>query len=332
MTYDMIIIGAGPAGIALAAEAISAGMDRNKIILLEKADKNSWIIRKLYPEQKLVTANYKGRKFESKGVMSFYDMNKKDALAVMSDAAKKYDMNIAYEHSVSTVQKVNGLFEVETNKGVLKSKICAIAIGIFGKPNKPGYKIPATLIKKTSFDITSTKIENSNVLVVGGGDSAAEYVQHLLADGNKLTLACRSNSISKRMNEENAKNIQQLADNDEITLYTGADILSIEDDNGKIKAIYKDENIGVKHYEHIVYALGGTTPANFLKVIGVEIKDNEPNVDENFESNIEGLFIVGDLGVGRTGGSIALAFNSAFDAMQKIKTYISDCIPSKKVS
>ncbi len=320
MIYDMIIIGAGPSGVALAAEAVAEGMDRDKIILLEKAEKNSWIIRKLYPEQKLVTANYKGRKYESKGVMSFYDMNKEDTLAVISGTVDKYNLNIAYGHNVVMAQKNEDIFEIETNHGIYKSKVCVIAIGIFGKPNKPSYKIPASIRKQTSFDITSSKIENKDVLVVGGGDSASEYVQHLIPEGNTLSLACRNTNISERMNEENTKIIQELEQNGTIKVYTGSDITSIEDEDGKIKVIYREESIGTKYYDHIVYALGGTTPSNFLKVIGVDIKDNEPDVDECYESNVNGLFIIGDLGVGKSGGSIALAFNSAVDALQRMKS------------
>ena len=46
---DLIIVGAGPAGIALAAEARAAGVPAARILILEKALEHSWIIRKYYP-------------------------------------------------------------------------------------------------------------------------------------------------------------------------------------------------------------------------------------------------------------------------------------------
>jgi thioredoxin reductase (NADPH) len=58
--YDLIIIGAGPGGIALAAEAQASGIDTSRTLILEKAATHNWAIRQLYPEQKLTTANYKG--------------------------------------------------------------------------------------------------------------------------------------------------------------------------------------------------------------------------------------------------------------------------------
>jgi thioredoxin reductase len=58
--YDLIIIGAGPGGIALAAEACASGINRSQILVLEKGATHNSAIRQLYPEQKLTTANYKG--------------------------------------------------------------------------------------------------------------------------------------------------------------------------------------------------------------------------------------------------------------------------------
>ncbi|MFN4111165.1 MAG: NAD(P)-binding domain-containing protein, partial [Ignavibacteria bacterium] len=55
-----IIVGAGPAGISTAVEAINAGISSEKILIIEKAEAHSFTIRKFYPQSKPVTANYKG--------------------------------------------------------------------------------------------------------------------------------------------------------------------------------------------------------------------------------------------------------------------------------
>jgi len=55
--HDLIIIGAGPGGIALAAEAFSSGIDQSQILILEKGPTHNSAIRQLYPEKKLTTAN-----------------------------------------------------------------------------------------------------------------------------------------------------------------------------------------------------------------------------------------------------------------------------------
>jgi len=58
--YEMIIVGAGPAGISMAAEARNVGVSADQILVLEKGETHSWAIRKFYPASKVVLANYKG--------------------------------------------------------------------------------------------------------------------------------------------------------------------------------------------------------------------------------------------------------------------------------
>ena len=74
--YEMIIIGAGPAGISMAAEARGVGIPTEKIVVLEKGDAHSWAIRKFYPAAKPVLANYKGINAVCTGVMCLTDMSK----------------------------------------------------------------------------------------------------------------------------------------------------------------------------------------------------------------------------------------------------------------
>ena len=68
--YDLIIIGAGPGGIALAAEACASGIKQSQILVLEKSATHNSAIRQLYPDQKLTTANYKGFDARCEGLLS----------------------------------------------------------------------------------------------------------------------------------------------------------------------------------------------------------------------------------------------------------------------
>src|SRR5437763_1314259 len=79
--YDLLIIGAGPAGMALAAEARTAGFEADRVLLLEKGMTHSWAIRQFYPEQKLTTANYKGFAAQCEGLLCITDMTKSETLA-----------------------------------------------------------------------------------------------------------------------------------------------------------------------------------------------------------------------------------------------------------
>lgn len=59
MGLDILIIGAGPAGISMAVEARAAGIPADRISIIERAHAHSFSVKKYYPENKLVTANYK---------------------------------------------------------------------------------------------------------------------------------------------------------------------------------------------------------------------------------------------------------------------------------
>ena len=75
----------------------------------------------------------------------------------------------------------------------------------------------------------------------------------------------------------------------------------------------------------MVLALGGTTPENFLKTIGIDFDGAVPVLKDGYETSIPGLFLVGDLTAGKTGGSIISAFNSANAAMRALCEGHLDC-------
>jgi len=177
---DAIVVGAGPAGISVAAEAIVSGVRSQDIVVLEKAKAHSYSIRKLYPEEKLVAANYKGIDPVCHGVVCIPDMSKTETLSFLDKVIEDYGIDVKYKQTVHGIKKEGDLFIVETDTETFRAKICVIAIGIFGRPNKPDYKIPGEVRTKVHFDITSQEISNKKVLVVGGGDSASEYVQFLV--------------------------------------------------------------------------------------------------------------------------------------------------------
>jgi thioredoxin reductase (NADPH) len=158
--YDLIIIGAGPGGIALAAEACAAGVDVSKILVLEKAHTHNWAIRQLYPEQKITTANYKGFAAKCEGLLCLEDMTKTQTIEYFDKVIKDYKINTKYDSDVYGMQRLNNddgmRFRVQSSNGTFESRVLGVAIGIFGRPNKPqDYLFPPSLRQRLLFDITS---------------------------------------------------------------------------------------------------------------------------------------------------------------------------------
>jgi thioredoxin reductase (NADPH) len=317
--YEMIIVGAGPAGISMAAEARTAGIPSEHIVVLEKGEAHSWAIRKFYPAKKVVLANYKGIEAVCAGVMCISDMSKDETLTYIDRAIEQYQVSVRYNETVHTIRALEaGGFEVGTAKGNYEARRCVIAIGILDKPNKPEYRIPVSLNKRIHYELTSAVLENEDCLVVGGGDTASEYCQYLVEHGNRVTLSYRRTEFT-RLNPINHESLMALEQRKQISILRGSNITRVEEDVDKrARVLFAETSYSPQSFDHIVYALGGTTPTNFLKAIGIAFDGEAPVVKEGYETSVPGLYLIGDLSAGKKGGSINLAFNMAAQAMRNI--------------
>ncbi len=318
--YDLIIIGAGPGGIALAAEARASGIDPAQMLILEKGTTHNWAIRQLYPEQKLTTANYKGFEPRCEGLLCITDMTKSETIEFFDSVIEDYEINIQFGEEVFAAHKSDepsgAQFRVESSKGSYESRVLAVAIGIFGRPNKPKeYRFPSSLKERLLFDMTSQVIEQENVLVVGGGDTASEYVQYLYKQGNRVTLSYRQSEFT-RLNEQNRATLFEMEERKEVEILRNSNIKQLEDKDGRPEVIFIEEHYESRIFDRVIYALGGSTPTNFLKMLGIAFNDQGPIFDDAGATNVEGLYLLGDLVVGKAGGSIITAFNSAVRAMK----------------
>lgn len=317
MTLDLLIIGAGPAGISMASEARAAGVQSDRMLVIEKAAEHSFTLKKYYPDNKLVTANYKGFEAACTGVMCIPDLSKSATITYLDKALVDNSITVHYGESVHALSQdaATGMFTVSTSKEEYAAKVVVIAIGILGKPNKPDYQLPRTLGARLLFDVTSTEITGARVLVVGGGDSASEYCQYLVQQGNTVTLSYRRDTLP-RMNTINRASLQSLGERGSVRMMLGSNIEAVKDDAGTPLVHFAGGS--QEHFDFVVYALGGSTPENFLKMIGIAFDGPAPVLREGHETSVPGLFLVGDLSAGTKGGSIIWAFNSANTAMRKI--------------
>ncbi len=327
--HDLIIIGAGPGGIALAAEAFASGIDPSQVLILEKGPTHNSAIRQLYPEQKLTTANYKGFAARCEGLLCVGDMTKSETLQFFDKIISDYHVNIEFNAEVYGMRRLEGKgrarFQVESSQGVYESKVLACAIGIFGRPNKPkDYRLPPTLKERLLFDVTSQLIQNEAVLVVGGGDTAAEYVQYLRQQDNRITLSYRKADFT-RLNQQNHDALLAMEKRGEVEVLRSSNIKEIEDEAGRPRTIFAEAEYSTRLFDRVIFALGGTTPTNFLHTLGITFNGDGPVFDESGATNVPGLYLIGDLVVGKKGGSIITAFNSAVRAMEGICQHHLSC-------
>ena len=310
----VVVVGAGPAGIATAVEAKQAGIE--PVVVLEKSDKPCETIHKFYHEGKRVDPVYRKVKVEPIGICRFDTCSKEEFLDLMNHYIEDYRLDIRYNHEVHKIERTDGCFLVHAGKDTLiKAPVVVIAIGIFGRPVKPKYPVPKEIKDRVFFGTqTQCMLGAEKILVVGGGDSAAETACFLCQNA-EIYLSYRRPKFF-RINETNLKELEKRVEAGKVKLLLNTDIEGLEPSpEGKVQVNFKDGRSMV--FDAVYYCLGGSTPENFLKSIGVEMDGKRPRVDEYFESNIPGLFLAGDLVFEK--GSIMAAFNSAHTVVEGIK-------------
>jgi len=310
--YDIAIVGGGPGGIASAVESSIFGLE--KILFIEKGDNHSQTIRQYYKDAKRVDKDWQGQKVTIRGNVGFFDGTKESTLDYFETLLDDEKIDTLFNTEVSGVTKAeDGCFDVATSNGTYRAKNVIIAIGRMGKPNKPSYKIPRTIRQFVNHNPHDCR-GHEKILVVGGGDTALEYACHLSKD-NEVTLSYRKESFS-RANEINREMITEYDQQEKLRVRYNTDIISIENHEGRIKVNYANGYHTV--YDRIIYALGGTTPVDFLRSCHIDLDESgQPIFNAQHETSVKGLYMVGDI-VYDSGGSIAMAINHAYDVLSDI--------------
>jgi thioredoxin reductase (NADPH) len=308
--HELVIIGAGPAGIATAVESYMQGI--HDIVLLEKDVNHNSTIRKYYKDNKRVDVDWKGQKVELDGNIYFIDGTKESTLDFFDEILNNHSVELQTHVEVQSIEKKEDGFEIFMAGKSILAKNVVVTIGRMGKPNKPTYKVPVGIKKKIGYTLDGCS-EGEKILVVGGGDSAVEYAVNL-SEKNEVSICYRRETF-RRANPTNQTNIAEVIESKAVKPILGINIDALEDDDGRVRVIYNE--VDAVSYDRVIYAIGGTTPSAFLDSSGIIEEDGKPVHDDNYETNVKGLFVAGDI-TQESGGSIALGLNHGY----KIACYI----------
>lgn len=311
-TYQLAIIGAGPAGIATAVESYVLGM--RDIILLEKDENHNATIRKFYKESKRVDKDWKGQKVELDGTIYFMDGTKESTLDFFDQLLDNEVLELRTHTEVQKIVKQEDALEVFIAGGSIRARYVVVTIGRMGKPNKPDYKIPPSIKNQIHFTLDACGA-GEKIMVVGGGDSAIEYAVELCGRNN-VTICYRRGTF-RRANPTNQADIERVMNNRSVRALLNTEIVELESESGKVKTIFSDGSSEI--FDRVIYAIGGTTPSGFLQSSGIREEDGKPVHDENYQTNVPGLFVAGDI-TQESGGSIALGLNHGFAIANYVKT------------
>jgi thioredoxin reductase (NADPH) len=259
--YDLIIVGAGPAGISA---SLAAKKYQLKSLVLEQDTLGGTVFT--FPRSKVVMTSPMDLPLHGK--VKLFETSKADLLELWKMVITKYDITIKEKSKVEIIVSENNFFKISTLAGEqFTAKTVLLSIGRRGTPRKLG--VPGEENEKVAYRLLEPEnIEGKDVIVVGGGDSAIESAL-LLADKNKVTLSYRGEAFS-RLKPQNSQNINAAIANRKIDVRLNSNILSIAK-NEVTLSIGKDSNNLILKNDLVYIFAGGELPTQFLEKIGIHI-------------------------------------------------------------
>ena len=255
--YDVIIIGAGPAGISAGLYSKRAGLN---VLIFYTGESNI--------EKATHINNYYG----------FIDeINGKELYKNGIEQAKKLEIELKNEEVID-IKKIEDKFIVTTAIGEYSSKTLIIATG--NKKLKPNIKgIKEFEGKGISYCAICDGFffRNKNVAVIGSGKFALSEAEHLKNIANKVTILTDGKEIKNTGEYEiNTKQIKE----------THGDI--------KVRQVEFEDGTKIE-IDGIFIAIGEAGGTDFAKKMGVVLEEDSIVVDKNMQTNIKGLYACGNV-------------------------------------
>lgn len=276
--FDLVIVGAGPAGLSAAKKAKEKG-------LCYACFEKELVANTFYDYPAGKHVHYYPANIELIDEFPLPEGTPCDIISEWSRLAK--DLDVSEHEEVIDVNKLADTFEIKTNKGEYEARFVIIAIGVQGSPRK--VPIDCDCPEKICYKIPQPKdYAGKKVIVVGGGDTAIEHAILLKEAGAEVVISYRKPEFF-RLKEANQKAIDEsgieiIFNSNVLSFSGGVAVLDIDGVRREIEA----DNIAV---------FAGSVPAtDFLSRAGLELEANKPKYDpETYESNVSGMFIAGDL-------------------------------------
>lgn len=287
-SFDIIIIGGGPIGLACGIKAKEAGLS---YLILEKG----CLVNSLYNYPQNMTFFSTSEKLEIGGV-PFVSNNPKptraEALEYYRRIALKFELNIHLFEEVFAVKK-HELFGVETSKSNYKAKNIILSTGFYDLPaimDISGENLP----KVSHYYKDPHYYAMQKVVVVGASNSSVDAALECYRKGAEVTMVVRSEEIGERVKYWVRPDIINRIKEGSIKAFFNANLTEIREKEVDIQT----ENGKITLENDFVLALTGYQPNfTFLEKMGVQLSDDEKKYPqhntETMETNQKGMYLAG---------------------------------------
>lgn len=260
---DLVIVGAGPAGIAASLGAMEAKL---RFITVEQDSLGGTVAH--FPRGKLVMT--RPAILPIVGKMKFTETTKEKLLGYWQGVERQTGLNINYKERVTGINRRpdGASFEVKTTKNSYATRAVLLTIGRRGTPRQLG--VPGEKSSKVVYRlIDAEQYRGRHVLVVGGGDSALEAA-HSIAEqpGTTVTLSYRSPAFT-RAKPKNRDKVAALATAGRLNVLMSSNVREIRRDAVVIDV---DGEAVILPNHAVIVCAGGILPTGFLKEVGIEVE------------------------------------------------------------
>lgn len=258
--YDLVIVGAGPAGISASLEAKKQGL---KTITLEQDTLGGTVFS--FPRSKIVMTS--PMDLPLFGKVKLTETKKSELLDLWLKVLGENNISIKEHSKVEAISKSGEHFKVQVQGGEeYHTKSVLLAIGRRGTPRK--LNVPGEELEKVAYRLLEPEtIEGKNILVAGGGDSAIEAALALGATNN-VVLTYRGDAF-QRIKVKNSEKINKAISENQIDVRFNSNIERIEKEH--VTLTFPDHEKMTIDNDLVYIFAGGELPTQFLQKAGVMI-------------------------------------------------------------
>jgi thioredoxin reductase/ferredoxin len=258
---QVLVVGAGPAGLAASVAAIEAKLD---YLTVDQESVGGTVLQ--YPRKKLVMT--RPVKLPIYGKVNLTSVHKEDLLETWRDIVDKTAVQVRTGVKVEGVTRADdGVFTVATNEGELRAQRVVLALGRRGSPRKLG--IPGEELSKVTYRLMEPEAyDGDRCLVIGGGDSAVEAAIALGESGARVHLAYRSDAFS-RIKPKNQQRLDDAVAAGRVELRLKTTPKAIHKDAVELEAEGATERLD---NDYVFVFAGGVLPTKLLEAAGVEVQ------------------------------------------------------------
>ena len=329
-TLDLVIIGAGPAGLSVAIEAEQAGLSYE---VIERGAVTNSIVR--YPLQMTF---FSTPELLAIGDVPFTTPNRNptrlEGLVYYRNVVKHYGLQISLGEEVESVRGKLGEFTVRTSKRELQARFVVVATGYFDNPvllGIPGEDLPTV----SHYYTEAAPFFDRNVTIIGSQNSAVEAALDLYAHGARVTMVVRRSEFGESVKYWLKPNLENRVKAGTIRVFFNSEVRRVEPARIEIENTTTGERQWIASDQ--LFALTGYHPdVPFLERLGITVDQMTkiPSFNpDTLESNVEGLFIAGSVACGCETGTIFIENGKlhAYTIVGVIKRRLAESRKTRKI-